>query len=303
MKTALRAGDPVIFLEQKTLLSVKGPVPVGEYYVPFGKAGISRQGTDLTIVSCGLWLHRSLEAAEQLASQGISCEVIDLRTIVPLDVDTIVASVSKTGRLLVVDEAYSMCGVGAEIAATVMEHAFDELDAPVGRLHTDPVSHPFSPVLEDAVLTSVEKIVAAARSVMDGRPPIQQRAKGTYAPLFSGEGLGVRAAAPVTLITAAVDPHAHVEETSPAKTASAQAGVPINMPNMDLIITEATVVGWLKTIGEPVSKGEAILEIETDKAVTNVESPADGVLVEILADAGAVVPLGQQLGTIQATAS
>jgi 2-oxoisovalerate dehydrogenase E1 component len=107
----------------------------------------------------------------------------------------------------------------------------------------------------------------------------------------------VKAAAPVST-AAAVDPHAHMEEASPAKTVPAQAGVPINMPNMDLIITEATVVGWLKKIGEPVSKGEALLEIETDKAVTNVESPADGVLVEILADAGAVVPLGQQLGTI-----
>ena len=126
----------MIFLEHKSLLAVKGPVPVGEHYIPFGQANVVRAGDDLTIVSCGLWLRRSLEAAEQLAAQGISCEVIDLRTIVPLDVETIVASVRKTGRLLVVDEAYAMCGIGAEIAAVVMEHAFDELDAPVGRLHT-----------------------------------------------------------------------------------------------------------------------------------------------------------------------
>jgi 2-oxoisovalerate dehydrogenase E1 component len=311
MKTALRAGDPVIFIEQKTLLSAKGPVPVGEYYVPFGKACLRRQGTDLTIVSCGLWLCRSLEAAERLAGQGISCEVIDLRTIVPLDVETIVASVTKTGRLLVVDEAYAMCGVGAEIAAAVMEHAFDELDAPVGRLHTDPASHPFSPVLEDAIVTSVEKIVAAAQSVIAGRPPIPHRAVGSgVRRQASGAGAGAGAGAggggsgcggpgdgtPLGAAKGVADP---AQSPKPEAQSSKPArGVPVNMPNMDLIVTEATVVAWLKKIGDAVHIGEPLLEIETDKAVTNVESPADGVLVEILADTGAVVPLGQQLGTI-----
>jgi 2-oxoisovalerate dehydrogenase E1 component len=308
MKTALRAGDPVVFIESKSLLAVKGPVPVGEYYIPFGKANVVRQGTDLTIVSCGLWLRRSLEAAEQLATQGVSCEVIDLRTIVPLDVDAIVTSVSKTGRLLVVDEAYSMCGVGGEIAAVVMEHAFDELDAPVGRLHTEPVAHPFSPVLEDAVLTSVEKIVTAARSVIDGRPPRQTRAvgvlpKSAVPPASGGNGQPAPIAPPVAVSSPTPPP---AETAQPPKAAAAapaaaaaHAGVPIIMPNMDLIITEATVVGWSKKVGERVNKGEPLLEIETDKAVTQVEAPADGVLVEILADAGAVVPLGQQIGTIQ----
>ena len=177
-KTALRASDPVVFLEQKSLLSVKGPVPVGEYYIPFGQANVVRQGTDLTIVSCGLWLRRSLEAAELLASQGVSCEVIDLRTIVPLDAETIITSVAKTGRLLVVDEAYAMCGIGAEIAAIVVAEAFDELDAPIGRLHTEPVSHPFSPTFDDVVLAGVDRIAAAARGVMEGRPPIPRRARG-----------------------------------------------------------------------------------------------------------------------------
>ena len=119
-----------------------------------------------------------MEAADQLASQGISCEVIDLRTIVPLDVETIIASVAKTGRLLVVDEDYAMCGIGAELAAVVMEHAFDDLDAPVGRLHIEPVAHPFSPPLEDAVVANVEKIASAALAVIEGRPPIPQRAVG-----------------------------------------------------------------------------------------------------------------------------
>jgi 2-oxoisovalerate dehydrogenase E1 component len=290
-KTALRASDPVIFLEQKSLLASKGPVPIGEYYIPFGQANVVRQGTDLTIVSCGLWLQRSVAAAEQMAAQGISAEVIDLRTIVPLDVATILASVKKTGRLLVVDEAYAMCGIGAEISAIVMEEAFDELDAPVGRLHTEPVSHPFAPILEDTVTASPEKIVAAARAVMEGRPPQQRRPVGV-APKVAAPA---PAAAPVAEAASA----APAASSAPAAPAPAVVGgVPVIMPNMDLIITEATVVGWFKKVGEPVGKGEALLEIETDKAVTQIESPADGVLAEILADKGAVVPLGQQLGTI-----
>jgi 2-oxoisovalerate dehydrogenase E1 component len=308
-KTALRAGDPVVFLEQKSLLSSKGPVPTGEYYIPFGKANVVRQGTDLTIVSCGLWLQRSVAAAEQLAGEGVSVEVIDLRTIVPLDTETILASVKKTGRLLVVDEAYAMCGIGSEIAAIVMEEAFDELDAPVGRLHTDPVSHPFSPILEDTVTASAEKIAATARAVIEGRPPRQIRPAGfvkkaaTPPPVAAvPPPVAVAAAVPAPPALApapvaappAAAPAAAVREPSPSQNGS----VPVIMPNMDLIITEATIVDWFKKVGETVTKGEALLEIETDKATTQIESPADGVLTEILADKGAVVPLGQQLGTI-----
>jgi 2-oxoisovalerate dehydrogenase E1 component len=217
-------------------------------------------------------------------------------------VDTIVASVAKTGRLLVVDEAYAMCGIGAEIAAIVVEQAFDELDAPIGRLHTEPVSHPFSPVLEDAVTASAEKIVAAARAVMDGRPPLQHRALGAlHAPAVQSRSDGdghdpsfSPLAKPPSM------PSSPIPQTGAGagvKASAIQSGVPVVMPNMDLIITEAMVVSWAKEVGEKVAKGEPLLEIETDKAVTNVESPANGVLVEILADVGVVVPLGQQLGT------
>ena len=292
-KTALRASDPVVFLEHKSLLSTKGPVPVGEHVVPFGEAKIVRAGTDLTVVSCGLWLHRCVEAAEQLAAGGISCEVIDLRTIVPLDTDAIVTSVAKTGRVLVVDEAYAMCGLGAEIAAVVMEHAFDELDAPVGRLHTEPVPHPFSPTLEDAVVADVEKIAAAARAVIDGRPLIPRRAPGR---------------SPSVPKTPQADaPKEQTPEASPAGSRLAPPaaptgpiiqGTPLLMPNVDLTITEGTIVSWLKKPGEAVHRGEAVVEVETDKAVMEVESPADGTLAEILAEHGAVVALGQQLGTI-----
>ena len=169
VKTALRAGDPVLFLEHKALFASKGPVPVGEHLVPFGQAAIALSGTDLTMATCGLHVRTCLEAAAELQTRGISCEVIDLRTIVPLDVETVAASLHKTGRLLVVDEAWSMFGVGAELAAAMMEHAFDDLDAPVARLHTARVPFPFSPALDSAVAVTVAKVVAAAEALLAGR--------------------------------------------------------------------------------------------------------------------------------------
>ncbi|MBM3521993.1 MAG: dehydrogenase, partial [Alphaproteobacteria bacterium] len=157
MKTALRAGDPVLMLETKALFASKGPVPPGEHLVPFGVARIARPGRDLTIVSAGQLVNRSLEAAAALAKEGIECEVIDLRTIQPLDVDTVAASVRRTHRLLVVDEGWAMFGVGAEIGQSIQEACFDHLDAPVARVHTDFVSHPFAPSLERAMLVNVDR--------------------------------------------------------------------------------------------------------------------------------------------------
>src|SRR5690606_20323639 len=161
--------------------------------------------------------------------------VIDLRTIVPLDVPTILASVAKTGRLLIVDEAYAMCGIGSEIAAIVMEEAFDELDAPVGRLHTEPVSHPFSPAFDDAVLSSVDKPVATAREVIAGRPPKPYRA-ASFACTAAKPAASVEPATPEPVATADA-----AQASQPTAKPSVD-GVPVVMPNMDLIITEATVV-------------------------------------------------------------
>jgi 2-oxoisovalerate dehydrogenase E1 component len=284
MKTALRAADPVIFLEHKLLLSKKGPVPVGEYYVPFGQANIARAGNDITMVSCSFQVSRCLEAAESLEREGISCEVIDLRTIVPLDVPAILQSVRKTGRLLVVDEGYSMCGLGAEIAAIVMEQAFDALDAPAGRLHMDPVTHPVSPILEEAVALSVEKIMAAAKGILAGKPPVPKRVTAG----FSGDNSSSR--------TETLPEGQTPDHSSGVRIAD---GVPFIMPNQDLTITEATVVKWLKNVGDPVRKDEGIVEVETDKATFPVESPLDGILVEILVKEGTVVALGGQMGTIK----
>jgi 2-oxoisovalerate dehydrogenase E1 component len=215
-----------------------------------------------------------------------------------------------------------MCGVGSEISAIVVEEAFDALDAPIGRLHTEPVSHPFCPILEDAVTANAEKIIVAAQAVLAGKPQRQHRAVGVMPKTASTTAVGGNGSVPhssngngsaASLSPLAKADSAHAAPApathaafAPAPAASAPAaapksiqnGVPVVMPNMDLIITEATIVAWFKKVGDKVTKGEALLEIETDKAVTQVESPADGVLAEILTDAGTVVPLGQQLGTI-----
>jgi len=289
-KSALRCGDPVVFMEPKSLLATKGLVPAGEHLTPLGVAAVVRAGKDLTLVSCGLMVHRCVEAAERLAEQGVDCEVIDLRTLIPLDVDSITRSVTKTHRLLVVDEAFAMCGIGAEIAAAMMEHAFDELDAPVGRLHTDPVAIPFSPSLEDAIMVSVDKIVAAAQSVIQGRAPIPKRLQvdGAQVPVMT-------TMAPVPASQARSTPAVVEALEVPA----ADGLVEITIPNQDLTITEATVRQWLCQVGDEVTAGQPVLEIETDKAVSEVEAPVAGVLVQISAAADVVAKLGQRVGLIE----
>jgi 2-oxoisovalerate dehydrogenase E1 component len=165
-KTALRGDDPVMFLEHKGLLSLKGPVPEEEYFVPFGKASVVRQGRDATVVAIALMVHKVLKVAEELEKEGISVEVIDPRTLAPLDMETVIVSLRKTGRLLVVDETFGPCGIGAEIAARVMESAFDELDAPVRRLNGAHVPTPYSPPLEKAVVPQPEDIARAIRDLV-----------------------------------------------------------------------------------------------------------------------------------------
>jgi 2-oxoisovalerate dehydrogenase E1 component len=327
MKTALRSSDPVLFLEPKALFASKGPVPRGDYFVPFGVAAVVRQGADLTLVSCGTPLHRTLEVAEQLAAEGVSCEVIDLRSIVPLDVETIATSVAKTGRLLVVDEAFSMCGIGAEIAAAMMEHSFDDLDAPVGRVHTEPVAQPFSPVHEAAVVVSNERILAAARAVLAGRPLVPRRLRGVRGaavvtaqsqvakppiaepaanPQPVAKEVAREVVKPAASAPAALDAtNGHSEPAAKGRAADslAAAGVPIIMPNQDLTITEGKIIGWLKQVGESITLGEIVAEIETDKAVISIEAPASGVLVEITAPEQSIVLLGQQIGIIAPAAA
>jgi 2-oxoisovalerate dehydrogenase E1 component len=163
---ALRCDDPVIFLEHRELLSLKGPVPEGDYEIPFGKAAVVREGKDVTVVALALMTHHALKACETLAAEGVSVELIDPRTVAPLDVETIAQSVRKTGRLLIVDEAFAPFGIGAEIAAQIGDRSFDDLDAPIRRLNGAHTPTPYSPPLENAVVPNVAAIVRAIHDLV-----------------------------------------------------------------------------------------------------------------------------------------
>lgn len=166
LKTAIRDRNPVIFLEHKGLYRVKGEVPVDdEFTVPFGQAAVRRHGDDLTIVATSMMVQRALEAAERLATDGIDVEVIDPRTLVPFDLETIVESVERTGKVLVVHEAPKTGGAGGEIAAAIQESAFTSLDAPVARLGAADVPIPQHSRLEQVVIPSAAAIEQAARAL------------------------------------------------------------------------------------------------------------------------------------------
>ena len=166
LKAAIRDPNPIIFLENEILYGQSfDDVPTDpDHIVPIGKARVARAGTDVTVTAYSIMVGKALEAAEQLAAEGISVEVIDLRTIRPLDIDTIVASIKKTNRLVSVEESWPVCGIGSELAAIAMEHAFDWLDAPVIRVAAEDVPLPYAANLEKLALPQVEGIVAAIRS-------------------------------------------------------------------------------------------------------------------------------------------
>jgi len=166
LKAAIRDPNPVIFLENEILYGHSSPVPkLDDFVLPIGKAKVVRTGNDVTIVSWSMGMTYALKAAEELSGSGIDAEVIDLRTLRPMDTDTIVASVQKTGRAVTVEEGWQQSGVGAEIAARIMEHAFDYLDAPVARVSGKDVPMPYAANLEKLALPSVAEIVEAAKAV------------------------------------------------------------------------------------------------------------------------------------------
>jgi len=166
LKAAVRDPNPVIFLENEILYGHSSPVPkLDDFVLPIGKAKIARAGNDVTIIAWSMGMTYALKAAEALANDGIDAEVIDLRTLKPMDTDTIVASVEKTGRVVTVEEGWQQSGVGAEIAARIMEHAFDYLDAPVMRVSGKNVPMPYAANLEKLALPSVAEVVEAAKAV------------------------------------------------------------------------------------------------------------------------------------------
>ena len=167
LKTAIRDDDPVLVFLHKGLSNLRGDVPGEEYTIPLGQASVCREGTDVTLVATLRMVHVALEAAETLAGEGISAEVVDPRTLVPMDKETILDSIRKTNRVVVIDEAFSPCGVGAEIAALAADEAFYYLDAPIKRIHPPSVPEPCSPPLEQAMAIDADQVIGAVREVLD----------------------------------------------------------------------------------------------------------------------------------------
>ncbi|MFE4812773.1 alpha-ketoacid dehydrogenase subunit beta [Peribacillus simplex] len=169
--SAIEDNDPVIFFEDKTLYNMVGEVPEGYYTIPIGKAEIKRKGSDLTVVAIGKQVHTAMEAAEKLTSKGIEVEIVDPRSLSPLDEESILNSVAKTNRLIVIDEANPRCSVATDIAALVADKGFDTLDAPIKRITAPHTPVPFSPPLEDIYLPTSEKVIQVVSELL-GEPSI-----------------------------------------------------------------------------------------------------------------------------------
>ena len=165
---SIRDNDPVIFCEHKNLYGIEGDVPEASYAIPLGEANVVRDGKHVSIVTYGMMVHRSLDAAKQLAKDGIECEVIDLRTLSPLDLDTVLESVEKTGRLVCVDEANPRCSLAADISAQVVQQAFGALKGPIEMVTAPHTPVPFSPALEDLYIPTAEKIAEGVKRTMAG---------------------------------------------------------------------------------------------------------------------------------------
>jgi len=166
LKTSIRDEDPVIFMESELMYGDKAPVPAEEYLIPLGVADIKRPGTDATIVSFGKIMKVALAAAQELEKEGISAEIIDLRTVRPIDYATVVESVKKTNRLVIVEEAWPLSSIATEITYHIQRHAFDYLDAPIHRINSLDAPLPYAPTLIQAILPNVERTVKAVKAVM-----------------------------------------------------------------------------------------------------------------------------------------
>ena len=166
LKSSIRDENPVIFIEHKLLYNTKGAVPDGEYTIPLGKAEVKREGRDVTLISYSRMTPFALEEAEELSSYDIEAEIVDLRSLSPLDVETVTDSVKKTGRVIICEEDCKTGGVGAEVLSRINEDAFDYLDAPVVRVAAKDVPIPFSPVLEKMAIPDKKSIVNAAREIL-----------------------------------------------------------------------------------------------------------------------------------------
>lgn len=166
LKSAIRSQDPILFIEHATLYQSRGEVPDGDYLVPIGKSNVARPGKDVTIITYSKMLETSLKAADQLAKEGIEAEVVDLRTLRPLDMDPVIESFKKTNRAVVVEEGWKSYGIGAEITARIYEEAFDYVDAPIKRVAQMEVPLPYNQTLEQMALPKAEDVVSAVKEVL-----------------------------------------------------------------------------------------------------------------------------------------
>jgi len=166
LKSAIRSNDPILFIEHATMYQVRGEVPEGDFDIPIGKSKIQREGKDVTIVTYSKGLEISMSAAEELAKEGVEAEIVDLRTLRPLDMEPVLESFKKTNRAVVVEEGWKSFGVGSEIAARIYEEAFDYVDAPIKRVAQDEVPLPYNRALEQAALPQVEDVIAAVKEVL-----------------------------------------------------------------------------------------------------------------------------------------
>jgi pyruvate/2-oxoglutarate/acetoin dehydrogenase E1 component/biotin carboxyl carrier protein len=258
LKAAIRDDNPVLFIDHRLSYNLKGPVPEEEYLVPLGVADVKRRGRDVTVVATSLMVHRALAAAEELAREGIEIEVIDPRCLVPLDLETILQSVQRTGKLVVVHEEVSRVGVAGDLVAQVVERGFDYLDAPPRRVTSLDVHVPYSRRLEGLVIPTPARIIEACRDVC---------------------GRGIQAAAGGSRASAA-----------PAGAAPAGA-CEVQLPKLSTTMEEGTILRWLRQEGDRVVQGEPLFELETDKAAVEVEAPCSGRLARILAPAGTTLPI------------
>ncbi len=259
LKAAIRNDNPVLFVDHRLSYNLKGPVPEEEYLVPLGVADVKRPGRDVTVVATSLMVHRALAAAEDLAKEGIEIEVIDPRSLVPFDLEAILLSVQKTGKLVAVHEEISRVGVAGDLVAQVVERAFDYLGAPPRRVTSLDVHMPYNRKLEAMVIPGKERIVQACREVC-GR--VEQKTEP-----------GLQAAV------------ASRSAAAPASTREVQ------LPKLSTTMEEGTILRWLKREGDPVVKGEPLFEMETDKAAVEVEAPFSGRLARIIAPDGATLPI------------
>ena len=166
LKAAIRSNDPVLFLEHATMYQTRGEVPEGDYVIPIGKSKVQRSGKDVTIITYSKGLEISLKAADLLAKEGIEAEIVDLRSLRPLDMDPVIESFKKTNRAVVVEEGWKSFGVGAEVSARIYEQAFDYVDAPIRRVAQKEVPLPYNRTLEQSALPQVEDVVAAVKEVL-----------------------------------------------------------------------------------------------------------------------------------------